>query len=127
MLLGRMCALGPAVCFGAATVLQAMAARTASAQGGGGGEAGCAAALGLVSGTEGDKEGPDALRFAMLGVALGVLGVGLAGGRLPERGRGLVPGLAAGFGFGVGRVAAQGSTRHSASKVPAHAWSGGVP
>ncbi|MGW7665109.1 hypothetical protein [Streptomyces sp. NPDC054756] len=80
--------MGPAVCFGAATVLQAMAARTASAQGGGGGEAGCAAALGLASGTEGDKEGPDALRFAILGVALAVLGAGLAGGRLPERGAG---------------------------------------
>ncbi|WP_333757135.1 hypothetical protein [Streptomyces sp. IBSBF 3352] len=172
-----LCALGAAVCFGAATVLQAMAARTASAQGGGGGEAGvllralwqwrylaglgldglgfvlqvvalrslpiyavsaalasslavtavvaarllrvrlsraewgavavvCAglAMLGLASGTEGDEEGSDALKFAMLGVALAVLGVGLAGGRLPERGRGLVLGLAAGFGFGVVEV-----------------------
>ncbi|MFH0516752.1 hypothetical protein ACHBTE_06195 [Streptomyces sp. M41] len=171
------CALGAAVCFGAATVLQAMAARTASAQGGRGGEAGvllrslrqwrylaglaldglgfvlqvaalrslpiyavaaalasslavtavvaarllhvrlsglewgavavvCAglAMLGLASGTEGDREGPEALRFAMLGVALVILGVGLAGGRLPERGRGLVLGLAAGFGFGVVEV-----------------------
>ncbi len=34
-----------------------------------------------------------------------MLGVGLAGGRLPERGRGLVLGLAAGFGFGVVEVA----------------------
>lgn len=173
-----LCALGAAVCFGTATVLQAMAARTASAQGGRGGEAGvllralrqwrylaglaldglgfvlqvvalrslpiyavgaalasslavtavvaarllrvrlrrsewaavgvvCAglAMLGLASGAEGDREGSDALRFAMLGVALGVLGVGLAGGRLPERGRGLVLGLAAGFGFGVVEVA----------------------
>ncbi|MFE7269045.1 hypothetical protein [Streptomyces sp. NPDC057623] len=172
------CALGAAVCFGAATVLQAVAARAASAQGGRGGEAGvllralrqwrylaglgldgmgfvlqvvalrslpiyavsaalasslavtavvaarllrvrlrrtewaavgvvCAglAMLGLASGAEGDKDGSDALRFAMLGVALGVLGVGLAGGRLPERGRGLVLGLAAGFGFGVVEVA----------------------
>ncbi|MFF7164854.1 hypothetical protein ACFZBP_26415 [Streptomyces sp. NPDC008086] len=172
------CALGAAVCFGAATVLQAVAARAASAQGGRGGEAGvllralrqwrylaglaldglgfvfqvlalkslpiyavsaalasslavtavvaarllgvrlrrgewaavgvvCAglAMLGLASGTEGDRGGSDALRFAMLGVALGVLGVGLAGGRLPERGRGLVLGLAAGFGFGVVEVA----------------------
>lgn len=172
------CALGAAVCFGAATVLQAVAARAASAQGGRGGEAGvllralrqwrylaglgldglgfvlqvvalrslpiyavsaalasslavtavvaarllrvrlrrsewaavgvvCAglAMLGLASGAEGDREGSDALRFAMLGVALGVLGVGLAGGRLPERGRGLVLGLAAGFGFGVVEVA----------------------
>ncbi|MFE5922770.1 hypothetical protein [Streptomyces sp. NPDC056468] len=172
------CALGAAVCFGTATVLQAMAARAASAQGGRGGEAGvllrslrqwrylaglaldglgfvlqvvalrslpiyavgaalasslavtavvaarllrvrlrrnewvavgvvCAglAMLGLASGAEGDREGSDALRFAMLGVALAVLGVGLAGGRLPERGRGLVLGLAAGFGFGVVEVA----------------------
>ncbi|MFE5893687.1 hypothetical protein ACFQ6E_32730 [Streptomyces sp. NPDC056462] len=172
------CALGAAVCFGTATVLQAMAARAASAQGGRGGEAGvllrslrqwrylaglaldglgfvlqvvalrslpiyavgaalasslavtavvaarllrvrlrrnewvavgvvCVglAMLGLASGAEGDREGSDALRFAMLGVALAVLGVGLAGGRLPERGRGLVLGLAAGFGFGVVEVA----------------------
>ncbi|MEV5877061.1 DMT family transporter [Streptomyces sp. NPDC052101] len=34
-----MCALGAAVCFGTATVLQAMAARTASDDGGGGGDA----------------------------------------------------------------------------------------
>ncbi|KOG24604.1 hypothetical protein [Streptomyces viridochromogenes] len=173
-----LCALGAAVCFGTATVLQAVAARAASAQGGRGGEAGvllralrqwrylaglaldglgfvlqvaalrslpiyavsaalasslavtavvaarllrvrlrrsewaavavvCAglAMLGLASGAEGDRGGSDALRFAMLGVALGVLGVGLAGGRLPERGRGLVLGLAAGFGFGVVEVA----------------------
>ncbi|WP_128433503.1 hypothetical protein [Streptomyces cyaneus] len=172
------CALGAAVCFGTATVLQAMAARAAGAQGGGGGEAGvllralrqwrylaglaldglgfvlqvvalrsipiyavgaalasslavtavvaarllrvrlspgewgavgvvCAglAMLGLASGTEGDRAGSDALRFAMLGVAVGVLVVGLAGGLLPERGRGLVLGLAAGFGFGVVEVA----------------------
>ncbi|SDN00663.1 hypothetical protein SAMN04487981_103230 [Streptomyces sp. cf386] len=172
------CALGAAVCFGTATVLQAMAARVASAQGGRGGEAGvllralrqwrylaglaldglgfllqvvalrslpiyavgaalasalavtavvsarllhvrlrrsewgavgvvCAglAMLGLASGPEGDLEGSDALRFSMLGAALVVLGVGLAGGRLPERGRGLVLGLAAGFGFGVVEVA----------------------
>ncbi|MFE6177396.1 hypothetical protein [Streptomyces sp. NPDC056464] len=171
------CALGAAVCFGAATVLQAMAARAAAAQGGGGGEAGvllralrqwrylaglaldglgfvfqvlalrsipiyavgaalasslavtavvaarllrvrlhrgewtavavvCAglAMLGFSAGTEGDLGGSDALEFSMLGVALAVLGVGLAGGRLPERGRGLVLGLAAGFGFGVVEV-----------------------
>ncbi|KOG15312.1 membrane protein, partial [Streptomyces viridochromogenes] len=139
-----LCALGAAVCFGTATVLQAVAARAASAQGGRGGEAGvllralrqwrylaglaldglgfvlqvaalrslpiyavsaalasslavtavvaarllrvrlrrsewaavavvCAglAMLGLASGAEGDRGGSDALRFAMLGVALG--------------------------------------------------------
>ncbi|MFE0249716.1 hypothetical protein [Streptomyces sp. NPDC059010] len=171
------CALGAAVCFGTATVLQAMAARAASAQGGRGGEAGvllravrqwryvaglaldglgfvlqvvalralpiyavaaalasslavtavvaarllrvrlrrgewgavgvvCAglAMLGFASGTEGDLGGSDALKFSMLAVAVGVLGVGLAGGLLPERGRGLVLGLAAGFGFGVVEV-----------------------
>ncbi|MFE5187256.1 hypothetical protein [Streptomyces sp. NPDC056628] len=184
-----MCALGAALCFGAATVLQAMAARTASARGGGGGEAGvllrslrqwrylaglgldglgfvlqvvalrslplyavsaalasslavtavvaarllrvrlsraewgavavvCAglAMLGLASGAEGDKGGSDALKFAMLGVAVAVLGVGLAGGRLPERGRGLVLGLAAGFGFGVVEV----SVRLIDSATPGH-------
>ncbi|MFI7411252.1 hypothetical protein ACIBU0_21565 [Streptomyces sp. NPDC049627] len=172
------CALGAAICFGTATVLQAMAARAASAQGGAGGEAGmllralrqwrylvglaldgvgfllqvaalrslpiyavgaalasslavtavvaawllevrlsrrewgavavvCAglAMLGLASGTEGDRGGSDALKFAMLGVAVAVLALGLAGGWLPERGRGVLLGLAAGFGFGVVEVA----------------------
>lgn len=170
------CALGAAVCFGTATVLQAMAARAAA--GGGGGEAAlllralrqwrylaglaldglgflfqiaalrsvpiyavgaalasslavtalvaarllrvrlsraewgavavvCAglAMLGLASGTEGEEAGPDWLSYAMLGVAVVVLLSGLVGGRLPERGRALVLGLAAGFGFGVVEVA----------------------
>jgi hypothetical protein len=35
---------------------------------------------------------------------VGVLVLGLLGGRLPERGRGLALGLAAGFGFGVVEV-----------------------
>jgi drug/metabolite transporter (DMT)-like permease len=172
------CALGAAICFGTATVLQAVAARAASTQGGAGGEAGallralrqwrylaglaldgvgfvlqvaalrsipiytvgaalasslavtavvaawlldvrlsrgewgavavvCAglAMLGLASGTEGDRGGSDTLKFAMLGAALGVLALGLAGGRLPERGRGVLLGLGAGFGFGVVEVA----------------------
>jgi drug/metabolite transporter (DMT)-like permease len=171
------CALGAAVCFGTATVLQAMAARAAGTQDGGGGQAGvllravrqwryllglgldgvgfllqvaalrsipiyavgaalaaslavtavvaawlldvrlsrtewravgvvCAglAMLGLASGTEGDRGGSDGLRFAMLGVSLVVLALGLAGGRLPERGRGVLLGLAAGVGFGVVEV-----------------------
>ncbi|MER6181153.1 DMT family transporter [Streptomyces sp. NPDC001652] len=170
------CALGAAVCFGTATVLQAVAARAAGS--GGGGEAAlllravrqwrylaglgldgvgfllqiaalrsvpiyavgaalasslavtavvaarllrvrlsraewgavgvvCAglAMLGVASGTEGDLEGPDALKYVMLAVAVGVLLLGLGGGRLPERGRGPLLGLGAGFGFGVVEVA----------------------
>ncbi|WP_371552821.1 hypothetical protein OG266_16870 [Streptomyces sp. NBC_00554] len=182
------CALGAAVCFGTATVLQAMAAREAASAGGetgggtGGGGAGADAALllravrqwrylvglaldgvgfllqivalrslpiyavgaalaaslavtavvaarllhvrlsrvewgavgvvcaglamlGLASGAEGDRAGSIALKYAMLGTAVGVLLLGAAGGRLPERGRALVLGLGAGFGFGVVEVA----------------------
>lgn len=171
------CALGAAVCFGTATVLQAMAARVAGT-GGGGGEAAlflravrqwrylaglaldgvgfllqvaalrsipiyavgaalasslavtavvsarllrvrlsggewgavgvvCAglALLGVASGTEEDRGGSAALEYAMLGIALAVLGLGFLGGRLPERGRALLLGLGAGFGFGVVEVA----------------------
>lgn len=170
------CALGAALCFGTATVLQAMAARAAGS--GGGGDAalllralrqwrylaglaldgvgfvlqiaalrsipiyavgaalasslavtavvasrllrvrlsrmewgavgvvcGGLAMLALASGTEGDKGGPAALEYAMLGVALGVLLLGAAGGRLAGRGRALLLGLGAGFGFGVVEVA----------------------
>ncbi|MER5194880.1 hypothetical protein ACWD3J_21875 [Streptomyces sp. NPDC002755] len=170
------CALGAAVCFGAATVLQAMAARAAA--GGSGGDAAlllravrqwrylaglgldglgfvfqivalrsvpiyavgaalasslavtavvaarllkvrlsrtewaavgvvCAglAMLGLAAGTEGEESGPPALPWVMLGAAGGVLLLGLAGRRLPGRGRALVLGLGAGFGFGVVEVA----------------------
>ncbi|MFJ2232689.1 DMT family transporter [Streptomyces sp. NPDC087859] len=170
------CALGAAVCFGTATVLQAVAARAAAS--GGGGEAAlllravrqwrylaglgldgvgfllqiaalrsvpiyavgaalasslavtavvaarllrvrlsraewgavgvvCAglAMLGVASGTEGDLDGPDALKYVMLAVAVGVLLLGLCGGRLPERGRASLLGLGAGFGFGVVEVA----------------------
>ncbi|MEV7883269.1 hypothetical protein ACWD3I_12750 [Streptomyces sp. NPDC002817] len=170
------CALGAAVCFGTATVLQAVAARAAGS--GGGGEAAlllravrqwrylaglaldgvgfllqiaalrsvpiyavgaalasslavtavvaarllrvrlsraewgavgvvCAglAMLGVASGTEGDLDPPDALKYVMLAVAVGVLLLGLCGGRLPERGRGPLLGLGAGFGFGVVEVA----------------------
>ncbi|ELP63423.1 hypothetical protein ACKI1I_18825 [Streptomyces turgidiscabies] len=60
--------------------------------------------LGLASGTEGDRAGTDTLRYAMLATGVGVLVLGLLGGRLPERGRGLLLGLAAGFGFGVVEV-----------------------
>ncbi|WP_307183542.1 hypothetical protein [Streptomyces canus] len=63
------------------------------------------ALLGIASGTEGDRGGPSALKYAMLGTALAVLGLSLLGGRLPERGRALALGLGAGFGFGVVEVA----------------------
>jgi drug/metabolite transporter (DMT)-like permease len=170
------CALGAAVCFGTATVLQAVAARAAGT--GGGGDAAlllralkqwrylaglaldgigfllqiaalrslpiyavgaalasslavtavvaarllrvrltssewaavavvCAglAMLGLASGAEGGQDGSTDLKYAMLATAVAVLLLGLAGGRLPGRGRALVLGLGAGFGFGVVEVA----------------------
>ncbi|MEU8485435.1 hypothetical protein [Streptomyces sp. NPDC048641] len=62
------------------------------------------AMLGLASGTEGDKAGSDALRYAMLGTAVGVLLIGAVAGRLPGRGRALALGLGSGFGFGVVEV-----------------------
>ncbi|MGZ0236584.1 DMT family transporter [Streptomyces sp. CPS1] len=169
------CALGAAVCFGAATVLQAVAARQAGP--GGGGEAAlllralrqwrylvglgldglgflfqiaalrtlpiyavgaalaaslavtavvaarllavrlsgtewgavgvvCAglAMLGLASGPEGGGGGSDALRWVMLGVAVGLLALGFAGGLLSGPARGPVLGLGAGLGFGVVEV-----------------------
>ncbi|MFJ4819278.1 hypothetical protein [Streptomyces sp. NPDC088801] len=170
------CALGAAVCFGTATVLQAIAARSAAATGPGGDVAllwralhqwrylaglaldglgfvlqilalrsvpiyavGAALAaslavtavvaarllkvrlsrvewaavavvcaglalLGLASGAEGDEEGPDWLKWAMLGAAAGVLLLGAVAGRLPERGRALTLGVGAGLGFGVVEV-----------------------
>jgi drug/metabolite transporter (DMT)-like permease len=182
VLFGMVCALGASVCFGTATVLQAMAARAADTGGRdgegtafavtlflgavrqwrylaglaldgvgfllqiaalrsvpiyavgaalasslavtavvsarllrvrlGAGEWGavgvvCAGMtlLGIASGTEGDRGGPAALKYAMLGTALAVLGLALLGGRLPDRGRALALGLGAGFGFGVVEVA----------------------
>ncbi|WP_420037968.1 hypothetical protein ACN2WE_25140 [Streptomyces sp. cg28] len=62
------------------------------------------AMLALASGAEGSRAGSDALRWAMLGVAVGVLGVGAVAGRLPGRGRALALGLGSGFGFGVVEV-----------------------
>ncbi|MET7658553.1 hypothetical protein ABZS99_06515 [Streptomyces sp. NPDC005463] len=62
------------------------------------------AMLGLASGTEGAQAGSDALRYAMLGTALGVLLIGAVAGRLPGRGRALALGLGSGFGFGVVEV-----------------------
>ncbi|WP_406061411.1 hypothetical protein [Streptomyces sp. NBC_01077] len=178
MLLGMICALASSVCFGAASVLQAMGARAATPGTGGGVDialmgralrqwryiAGlgmdglgfalqivalrtlpiyvvgaalaaslavtaviasrvlrvrlsrvewtavavvCAglALLALASGKEGHREGSDALRWALLATAFGVLLLGVVGGRLPQRPRALVLGLGAGFGFGVVEVA----------------------
>ncbi|MBP2049475.1 drug/metabolite transporter (DMT)-like permease [Streptomyces griseochromogenes] len=175
MLFGMVCALAAAVCFGTATVLQAMAAREAGT--GGGGEAAlllralrqwryiaglaldglgflfqiaalrsipiyavgaalasslavtavvaarllrvrlsgtewgavgvvCAglAMLGLASGPEGNQDGSDALKWAMLATALCMLALAPLGGRLSGRMRALVLGLGAGFGFGVVEV-----------------------
>ncbi len=175
VLFGMVCALAAAICFGTATVLQAMAARAAGD--GAGGEAAlllraarqwryvvglgldglgfvfqilalrslpiyavsaalasslavtavvaarllrvrlsgvewaavgvvCAglAMLGLASGPEGDRAGTMTLKWVMLGTAVGVLLLGLAGGRLTGKGRALVLGLGAGFGFGVVEV-----------------------
>ncbi|MFI1398929.1 hypothetical protein [Streptomyces sp. NPDC020681] len=62
------------------------------------------AMLGLSSGAEGDEEGSTALKWSMLGVAVGVLLVGAVAGRLPDRSRALALGLGAGFGFGVVEV-----------------------
>jgi drug/metabolite transporter (DMT)-like permease len=175
VIFGMVCALGAAVCFGTATVLQAVAARAAVT--GEGGEAAlllralrqwrylaglaldglgfllqiaalrsipiyavaaalasslavtgvvaarllhvrlsrmewgavavvCAglAMLGLASGGEGDREGSMALKWSMLAIAVGVLALGLVGGRWSGRGRALALGLGAGFGFGVVEV-----------------------
>ncbi|MBO1334885.1 hypothetical protein [Streptomyces sp. VRA16 Mangrove soil] len=62
------------------------------------------AMLGLASGAEGDRGGSEVLRWVMLGVAVGVLGLGVLAGRLPGRGRALALGLGAGVGFGVVEV-----------------------
>ncbi|WP_328947102.1 hypothetical protein OG259_16560 [Streptomyces sp. NBC_00250] len=63
------------------------------------------ALLALAAGKEGHREGSDALRWALLAAAVGVLLLGVVGGRLPQRPRALVLGLGAGFGFGVVEVA----------------------
>ncbi|MGW4561858.1 DMT family transporter [Streptomyces sp. NPDC004561] len=62
------------------------------------------AMLGLASGPEGGEGGSDTLRYVMLAVAVGMLLLAFAGGRLTGRGRALVLGLGAGFGFGVVEV-----------------------
>ncbi|MFJ9565432.1 DMT family transporter [Streptomyces fuscichromogenes] len=62
------------------------------------------ALLGLASGPEGDRAGSVTLKWVMLGTAVAVLLLGLAGGRLTGPGRALLLGLGAGFGFGVVEV-----------------------
>ncbi|GGS68971.1 hypothetical protein GCM10010222_07200 [Streptomyces tanashiensis] len=178
MLLGMICALASSVCFGAASVLQAMAARATEPGTGGGVDValmwralrqwrylaglgmdglgfalqivalrtlpiyvvGAALAaslavtaviasrvlrvrlsrvewtavavvctglamLALAAGREGHREGSEALRWALLGISFGVLLLGVAAGRLPDKPRALVLGLGAGIGFGVVEVA----------------------
>ncbi|MEV7522922.1 hypothetical protein [Streptomyces sp. NPDC091371] len=61
--------------------------------------------LGLAAGEEGTEEGSLALKLGLLGVAVLVLVVGAAAGRLPDGPRALVLGLASGTGFGVVEVA----------------------
>ncbi|MET8967669.1 hypothetical protein ACWEP8_04530 [Streptomyces hydrogenans] len=61
--------------------------------------------LALAAGREGHLDGPEALPWALLGIAAGVLLLGAAAGRLPDRSRALVLGLGAGIGFGVVEVA----------------------
>ncbi|MEU3605945.1 hypothetical protein AB0E83_10875 [Streptomyces sp. NPDC035033] len=61
--------------------------------------------LALASGPEGHRAGPAALPWALLGIAAGVLLLGAAAGRLPDRPRALVLGLGSGIGFGVVEVA----------------------
>ncbi|MGA5219337.1 hypothetical protein ACPCAE_25170 [Streptomyces cinereoruber] len=63
------------------------------------------AMLALASGREGHRTGPAALDWALLAVVGGILLLGAAAGRLPDRPRALVLGLSAGFGFGVVEVA----------------------
>ncbi|MFC5916606.1 hypothetical protein [Streptomyces pulveraceus] len=62
------------------------------------------AMLGLSSGGEGHGTGSAALAWSMLGIALGILLIGTAAGRLPEKPRALALGLGAGCGFGVVEV-----------------------
>ncbi|GGZ52412.1 hypothetical protein [Streptomyces subrutilus] len=61
--------------------------------------------LGLASGEEGSGTGPPGLAYGLLAVTGLVLLVGAVAGRLPDRTRALVLGLAAGTGFGVVEVA----------------------
>ncbi|MEU8621666.1 hypothetical protein [Streptomyces sp. NPDC048623] len=63
------------------------------------------AMLALAAGREGHEGGGAGLSWGLLVVAFGVLAVGAAAGRLPDRPRALTLGLSAGFGFGVVEIA----------------------
>ncbi|MEV5968809.1 hypothetical protein [Streptomyces sp. NPDC051921] len=63
------------------------------------------AMLALASGKEGHEDVGAGLEWGLLVAAFGVLLVGAAAGRLPERPRALALGLAGGVGFGVVEVA----------------------
>ncbi|MFJ7155670.1 DMT family transporter [Streptomyces sp. NPDC101118] len=77
------------------------------------------AMLGLSSGPEGDRPGTPALEWALLAAAVAVLVLGAAAGRLPDRPRALVLGLASGTGFGVVEVAVRLVDGWSALTSPA--------
>ncbi|GFG73271.1 hypothetical protein [Mycobacterium botniense] len=62
------------------------------------------AMLGLAAGPEGSRHGPTGLGWALLGMVAAVFLAGAAAGRLGDRWRALVLGLAAGGGFGVVEV-----------------------
>ncbi|BBZ10559.1 hypothetical protein [Mycobacterium branderi] len=62
------------------------------------------AMLGMAAGPEGSGHGPAGLPWALLGVVAAVFVAGAAAGRLDDRSRALVLGLAAGVGFGVVEV-----------------------
>ncbi|MFD7549606.1 hypothetical protein [Streptomyces sp. NPDC059816] len=63
------------------------------------------AMIALASGPAGNRVGPAALRWSLLGAALAVLLVGVFAGRFPQGPRTLLLGLGAGAGFGVVEVA----------------------
>ncbi len=63
------------------------------------------AMLALASGEEGHENPGAILEWGLLAAAFGVLLIGAAAGRLPERSRALTLGLAGGIGFGVVEIA----------------------
>ncbi|MFJ3900590.1 hypothetical protein [Streptomyces sp. NPDC090025] len=63
------------------------------------------ALLALASGKEGHEGGDPVLEWGLLAAAFAVLAIGAVAGRLPERPRALVLGLAGGLGFGVVEIA----------------------
>ncbi|KAA8957950.1 MAG: hypothetical protein F6Q13_15845 [Mycobacterium sp.] len=59
------------------------------------------AMLGFAAGPEGSRPGPAGLGWALVVVVAAIFAAGTAAGRLGDRGRALILGLAAGGGFGV--------------------------